>query len=431
MNPPYGREIGKFIAKAYEQSLQGTTVVCLLPARTDTTWWHKYCMQGEIRFLKGRLKFGNSKNSAPFPSAIVIFHGVKDISNIPLIEVIKGSAKILNGDCREALEIIQAESIQSVITSPPYFGLRDYGTARWEGGNPGCLHKAPGKGTKEFGNPEFNLNRPSRKATKTSDYFYRGICQDCGAIRQDQQIGLETDIEDYVNNLVEIFRKVRRVLKASGTVWLNLGDSYGSNKQLNGIPWKVALALQKDGWILRSAIIWHKGNPMPESVKDRPTKSYEMLFLLAKSESYLFNADAIRERAVTSAAEAETKWKTRREDRGKGQKEGVYNGHTSATPFGNPPNPLGRNSRDVWTINPSPYKGAHFAMMPQELVRRCLLAGSGLGDLILDPFAGAGTTGLVACNYGRDFLGIELNGEYVKMAAERLGKAGIAVDYGS
>jgi len=304
------------------------------------------------------------------------------------------NAHILTGDCREMLRTLEAGSVRTCITSPPYFGLRDYG--------------------------------------------------------HDGQIGLEQTPDDYVAELVEVFREVRRVLSDDGTLWLNLGDSYASyrdgkatpdttrgdstgtlvpkgeaknrmastfvgtgikHKDLIGIPWRVAFALQQDGWYLRSDIIWHKPNPMPESVTDRPTKSHEYLFLLTKSPRYYYDHVAVREPSVTGS------WDAMLPIGGvkhvEGNENNTYSGNTPAS------DGL-RNKRDVWTIATKPFKGAHFAVMPEALVEPCLLAGSAEGDTVLDPFTGSGTVAVVALKHRRNFVGTELNPEYVSIAEARI-----------
>jgi DNA modification methylase len=302
--------------------------------------------------------------------------------------------EILVGDCRSLLATLPAESVQACITSPPYYGLRDYGA---EG-----------------------------------------------------QIGLEFSPEEYVAELVAVFREVRRVLRPDGTLWLNLGDSYSGHppgnarpdhsgnertgtrgtqgsaaaargagipegtkpKNLLGIPWRVALALQADGWYLRADIIWHKPNAMPESVTDRPTRAHEYLFLLSKAERYHYDADVIREPHA--------------EPRDRGHGKSAFRGQAELRPRGNGQaaarsyNPLGRNRRSVWEIATVPFPGAHFATMPPRLVEPCVLAGSREGDLVLDPFAGAGTVGLVATRLRRSFVGVELNPAYAQIAKERI-----------
>jgi DNA modification methylase len=308
------------------------------------------------------------------------------------------SVRILEGDALAVLPTLGAGSVQMCVTSPPYWGLRDYGHAG--------------------------------------------------------QLGLERTPEEYVARMVAVFADVRRVLRDDGTLWLNLGDSYAGApvgsfngggfkdasaksggrdlsgvaqsgrlnklaasglkaKDLVGIPWRVAFALQADGWYLRSDIIWSKPNPMPESVTDRPTKAHEYVFLLSKSERYAYDADAIKEPATD----------TGRENGRDGRRE-----DPRARPPGSNPRTLaridfterGRNARSVWTVATQPYRGAHFATMPPELARRCILAGCPVGGTVLDPFGGAGTTGLVADRLGRDAVLVELNPEYAALARRRI-----------
>jgi DNA modification methylase len=254
-------------------------------------------------------------------------------------------------------------------------------------------------------------------------------------------LGLEPDPAAYVGHLVEVFRAVRRVLRDDGTLWLNLGDSYGGGhggnktnsakqqssagtqmeprkgcgmaKQLVGIPWRVAFALQADGWYLRSDIIWHKPNPMPESVTDRPTKAHEYLFLLTKSARYFYDADAIREKASGRASgkhtpdRATSTGDVKFQTRGGFEKVGDVEWHH-------------RNRRSVWTIASRPYSGAHFAVMPPGLVEPCIKAGSRIGDRILDPFSGAGTTGLIAKRLRRDYIGTEQSEKYAEISRRRI-----------
>lgn len=296
--------------------------------------------------------------------------------------------RIIEGDAAERLRDLPAESVQCCVTSPPYFGLRDYGYER--------------------------------------------------------QLGLEATPDEYVARLVGAFREVRRVLRGDGTVWLNLGDSYASDdkwggssggkhatalhggtgigrgrrrtglksKNLIGIPWRVAFALQADGWWLRSDIIWAKPNPMPESVTDRPTRSHEYVFLLSKSARYFYNGDAVRELdGGVPSGHGERRLDLAGE-RGLVNRHRAY--HFPWKPGG------GRNKRSVWTIASQPYPGAHFAVFPPKLIEPCILAGSREGDTVLDPFCGAGTTVLVALRHGRSFVGIELNPEYVTLAHRRI-----------
>ena len=327
-------------------------------------------------------------------------------------------SRIITGDCREVLASLPDHSVQCCITSPPYFGLRDYGI--------------------------------------------------------DGQIGLEQTPEAFVAEMVAVFREVRRVLRDDGTLWLNLGDSYAAarggspmpaetlaggvsgqgdkvakrgresaylphrnaaslglkHKDLIGIPWRVAFALQADGWYLRQDIIWHKPNPMPESVTDRCTKAHEYVFLLSKSERYHFDAAAIAEPAKNPdgfryeggyqdmMAHASAEGKTPNSNR---QHIGNARTATGAVPHFAAGHGDKRNRRSVWTVNTKPFKGAHFATFPTELVLPCVLAGCPAGGTVLDPFNGAGTTGLVALSNGRNYVGIELNPEYVEITRQRLG----------
>ena len=295
---------------------------------------------------------------------------------------------ILQGDVIKRLKDIEDNTIQCVVTSPPYWGLRDYG--------------------------------------------------------EDNQLGLEETPEEYVENMVKVFREVRRALKDDGTLWLNLGDTYSAqrwtkkgmdrtegqpmnkmrddwraiaptkksglpDKNLVGIPWRVALALQQDGWYLRQDIIWHKPNPMPESVTDRCTKSHEYIFLLTKSANYYYDAESIKEPAQN--------WGTRdRSNFRNGTKDKllIHHGLKDAN-FAE----LGRNKRSVWKINTKPYKEAHFATFPEELPTLCIKAGSRKNDIVLDPFFGSGTTGFVAQRLYRKWIGIELNPDYIKIANKR------------
>lgn len=355
---------------------------------------------------------------------------------------------IHEGDCRTVLDTLPDQSAQTCITSPPYWLMRDYGTARWEGGEPDCDHQAcPRQGK--------TGQRQDRRYTAAIPY--RDVCGKCGAARIDRQMGLEESVEQFVAELVTVFRQVWRVLRDDGTLWLNLGDSYMANpkgstgarstladsrgndrfpagvekrrsgalkrKDLIGLPWRVAFALQADGWYLRSDIIWAKPCQMPESVTDRPTRAHEYLFLLAKQRRYYYNADAIREplRPKTYT----TYGIPRRQPEGDGtplvksanwgrdvqvRKPRLRGDGESA----------GANKRDVWTVAGQPFTGAHFATFPPKLIEPCVLAGCPESGTVLDPFAGAGTTGMVALRHGRRFIGIELSPVYVAMARERI-----------
>lgn len=332
--------------------------------------------------------------------------------------------KIFNADCLEGLKNLPDESVDCCVTSPPYYGLRDYGTGQWVGGDPNCKHYRESKksdktitGHKAMG----EMDQP------VGDAIYKHVCPLCGAVREDKQVGLEETPEEYIERLVQIFREVRRVLKPEGTLWVNIGDTYygsgggrGStyhdgrtdvvqsgnkgfndmlyapvlthkrddmkNKDLIGIPWMLAFALRKDGWYLRQDIIWHKPNPMPESVADRCTKSHEYIFLLAKSPKYYFDHEAIQE---------------------------------PATGYDDEKTPI-RNKRDVWTVNVKGDPEAHFATYPTKLIKPCILAGAPSDGLVLDPFMGSGTTARVARECNRHFVGFELNPEYMKIIERKI-----------
>lgn len=352
--------------------------------------------------------------------------------------------KIYQGDCLEVLKTFEDNSIDCCVTSPPYYALRDYGV--------------------------------------------------------DGQIGLEETPEKYIERLTDVFMEVHRVLKPNGTLWLNIGDSYAGNcsvvstgrcgmgkpreridhmvfdgikpKDLIGIPWMLAFSLRNAGWYLRQDIIWHKGNPMPESVTDRCTKSHEYIFLMSKSSKYYFDYEAIQEEAnpnyisknirfggnknednddtlsqIYSGNVYEPKTKVRTQNNGYSKAGGhrdnsggvgdySKHGHTKNCQYdGQVPNTMHlkredgikdevyfvRNKRDVWCVNVKPNKEAHFATYPQELVSPCILAGCPEGGVVLDPFMGSGTTGIVANKLGRHYVGIELNPEYVEMAERRIG----------
>lgn len=356
------------------------------------------------------------------------------------------------GDCRTELDLLEEGSVQSCITSPPYWGLRDYGTATWIGGDSNCSHQRDSKLK-----PENTLtgHKNLEKMNGVGDSIYKTECPKCGAIRKDDQLGLESTPEEYVASMVDVFRAVKRVLKDDGTLWLNLGDTYcgaghkddgkdpkhkeGRNwdghkapnnkveglkpKDLIGIPWRVAFALQADGWYLRQDIIWHKPNPMPEPVKDRCTKSHEYIFLMSKSAKYYYNNDAIKERCEESNIED---YKRRNTFDNKGTGKGSYEEARPDLCRGREaymPDDFMRNKRDVWTVNTQPYKDAHFATFPTKLIEPCVLAGSQVGDTVLDPFAGSGTTGLVSVENGRNFVGVELNSDYKKLAEQRINTA--------
>lgn len=344
--------------------------------------------------------------------------------------------QILIGDALEMLRQMPDRVVQACITSPPYWGLRDYGTALWEGGDSNCDHL--------ISLVSNSLLSKKQRTNKGANYMrYDSICAKCGATSTDRQLGLEKTPEEYIAGMVAVFREVRRVLRDDGTLWLNIGDSYngypanvtqsgklsGRNqharhykepgyglldkslkpKDLVGIPWMLVFALRNDGWYLRSDIIWHKPNPMPESVTDRPTKSHEYLFMMSKSQKYYYDADAIKEPASPDTSVRDRDNTKLNNTPGRSRMGGlVTNGYEY------------RNKRTVWTIPTQSYKDAHFATFPEALVNPCILAGSKQGDLVLDPFGGSGTTGYRAKEMGRDYTLIEFNPEYAKMAERRL-----------
>ena len=295
--------------------------------------------------------------------------------------------KILFGDCRETLKTIDTKA-QMCVTSPPYYGLRNYGG-------------------------------------------------------EDKQIGMEQTPEEYIEQLVDVFRSVRDVLTDDGTLWLNIGDTYYNyrsdgnypkqtvsrtkqdlpdfspvrgnklhnlkSKDLIGIPWMLAFALRADGWWLRQDIIWNKPNPMPESVKDRCTKSHEYIFLLSKSKNYYYDNEAIKEPVKQD-------WGTRDRTKGKYHNEGTglqpHSGLTKSYTT--------KNKRSVWTVTNKPYKGAHFACFPPDLIEPCILAGSEENDIVLDPFMGSGTTAMVAKKHNRNYIGCELHEDYASLQTDRI-----------
>lgn len=365
------------------------------------------------------------------------------------------------GDCREILPRMASDGVrvQTCVTSPPYYGLRDYGTASWDGGDVECDHQRTLGGTKSstLNNYDNGLSEETI-ADKVLHYgraSYRDTCGKCGARRVDQQLGLEQTPDEYVDQLVQVFRAVRDLLADDGTLWLNLGDSYANDgkwggasggkhvdalhgntgigrsrkftglkpKDLIGIPWRVAFALRDDGWYLRSDIVWAKPNPMPESVADRPTKAHEYLFLLAKSEHYFYDAASMQEPCESGPSDVRKMQESRERIGGKHKTlDDSFNKASAATNIGRKRSvgsPTGRNRRTVWTIATTPFTGAHFATFPRKLIEPCIVAGSRPGDVVLDPFAGSGTTRRVAIDLGRHYVGCELNAAYAELDRER------------
>jgi DNA modification methylase len=299
--------------------------------------------------------------------------------------------KILHGNCLDTLKDLEDQSINTCITSPPFFGLRDYGTAEWEGGDENCDHKIG----RETRGGLSDMQKTSKGSFDDEAIKNNQPCPKCGAVRKDSQLGLEETPEEFVENLVKVFREVKRVLRDDGNVWLNLGDSYSSGgrttttnqslrgdkeygvtrpkpskgikpKDLIGIPWRVAFALQADGWYLRQDIIWQKPAPMPESVKDRCTKAHEYIFLLSKNKKYYYDNEAIKEDAKYPQGPNSPK------SIKKGKGEFGMDTRGGLSKIGSNPK---RNKRSVWTIQTRPFKGAHFATFPKDLIKPCVLAG--------------------------------------------------------
>lgn len=300
-----------------------------------------------------------------------------------------GTVTLFHGNAEKVATGLEPGSARTIVTSPPYFGLRDYGEA--------------------------------------------------------EQIGAEDTLAEYVTRLVRVFAALREVLADDGTLWLNLGDSYAGRanagpaytgnhygfakgsqvpprrnstreapyKNLLGVPWRVALALQDDGWVLRSDIIWEKPNAMPESVADRPTNAHEYLFLFSKGPRYYYDSDAIAEPHVSATRAGTREREADRSHLPAAQKGDPTKGRPrGAAGFGK----AGKNKRSVWKVPTVPFPGTHFAVYPPELIRPCILAGSARGDLVLDPFSGSGTTGLVATQEGRRYAGIDLNRDYLDLS---------------
>lgn len=444
--------------------------------------------------------------------------------------------QLLCGDAETQLRTLPDNSINCIVTSIPYYGLRDYGTGRWEGGRAECKHVREKRGTQS------TIDGGAYQSREVQ----RGTCKLCGAQRVDEQIGLEETPDQYVARITAVFAVARQKLAPDGTLWLNVGDSYAHStantdsfrrkreevgqgvvkkhgvktRDLIGIPWMIAFALRAEGWYLRSEIIWEKPNPMPESVRNRPTNAHEKVFLLTKSRRYHYDADAIaeplaetsvarlaqdvaqqagstrghggtrtmkavgggriqlqrahelaREKGLTQAhidairaCGITDTGKARQTQTGAGQNSeqvqqlaaeakqalgGYYrefltgksaSGNLERKPCPDAPDTHdgaaagnipwtdtsgtrnARNARNVWRIATQPYAEAHFAVMPPALARRCILAGSRVGDVVCDPFNGSGTTGQEALLHGRRYIGIDLNPDYLKLTGKRLSK---------
>jgi len=387
-----------------------------------------------------------------------------------MLELNKILNTVLCGDTLNVLKTFPDNTFNCCMTSPPYYGLRDYGTATWEGGDSNCNHQI-GRNTRGGLTEKQFSNKSSfdDEAIKTGQ-----LCPKCGAKRIDKQIGLEETPELYIEKLVEIFREVKKVLRKDGTLWIVIGDTYWSSggasrhhgytdpkykngrkieyfepqcyphklikrKDLIGIPWMLAFALRADGWWLRSDIIWNK-NAMPEAVKDRPTKSHEYIFLLSKSAKYYYDYKSILEVATGYDGRKDTFFKGSKKYKdsgytfhGRGYERwpnkitgNTGDGHSGYFDAEEKPrfytvnNIPARNKRSVWNVNTESYSGAHFAIFPQRLIWPCIKAGCPEGGIILDPFAGTNTTGIVARKQNKNFISIELNPDYIKLAEQRM-----------
>jgi DNA modification methylase len=375
--------------------------------------------------------------------------------------------KVIQGDCLSVLKTFEDESIDMVMTSPPYWALRDYGTATWEGGDENCNHKK---------NPEPLSKKALSKSTigaasSTGHALegYKNICGKCGAKRIDKQIGLEPTFQEYINKLCDIFDEIKRVLKKEGSCWVNLGDTYASapvsgkqggfqgevtrdnpvisnvkkpktnlpEKSLLQIPSRFAIEMTNRGWILRNEIIWHKPNCMPSSVEDRFTVDFEKLFFFVKNKKYWFETQY-----EPMVENSDAKYRARiRANKKYNSKEPYKNNTPYATnkinsdvrlsagenanrAFGDNKSlekmlDKGRNKRTVWKITTQPYPEAHFAVYPPKLCETPIKAGCPKEGVVLDPFFGSGTTGAVARSIDRNWIGIELNPEYIKLAEDR------------
>ena len=380
---------------------------------------------------------------------------------------------LYNMDVLDALKLMEPASVDCIVTSPPYWGLRDYGTGSWKGGHPDCEHKPAN-------NPGPNASVGNTKK-KIGRQPFRDVCGICGAVREDLQIGLEPHPRDWIAKMVEVSRGLKLVLKPGGSYWLNVGDTYcgsasgssrdetavggGTNKlkefkkqgrisqpkfkdlwlqpkQKMLMPHRLAIALQDDGWILRNDIVWHKPSHMPCSVRDRLTNSFEFVFHFVKARKYFYDLDAIREKHKTEfmpfnlrVREAKVgrlekkfgnQYSATDEEKLQYDTDGVrieYKGKRASSEYQSAVkawNPGGKNPGDFWAINPKPYPEAHFACFPPALVEKPLKATCPKDGIVLDPFVGSGTTLLVAQKLGLNGIGIELNPDYIPLIKKRL-----------
>lgn len=381
---------------------------------------------------------------------------------------------VYNEDCLEGLKKLPDNSVDCCVTSPPYYALRDYGTGHWEGGSVECKHESATRKSRFDYSMEKSKKRSTSRGTDVT--LHEKVCPDCGAVYVDNQIGLEETPQAYIDRLTEVFMEVYRVLKPEGTLWVNIGDSYVTkpksnydgkgkglndksygtgdttlgykeqadrykimldtykNKDLIGIPWMLAFNLRSKGWYLRQDIIWHKPNPMPESVTDRCVKSHEYVFLFSKSRKYYFDYEQIQEKATTNENRPHGIVRNRLFDynskqnnypeaylhrRTQNQGYAKAGGHRDCS-GGFSPNSVVRNKRDVWSVPTKPDTVAHFATYPEELIRPCILAGCPMGGVVLDPFMGSGTTARCARRWNRHFIGFELNPDYIKIINKKI-----------
>lgn len=369
---------------------------------------------------------------------------------------------LINADSLDGLKMLDDNSVDFCITSPPYWAIRDYGTAQWSGGDLSCDHVKNPAATNVFGNPKFNKGRPSREAIKTPGYYYDDICGKCGAIKEDYQLGQEPNVKDYITRLSDIFDGVSRVLKPDGTLWVVINDTWFSStkgtggkksfqpgskgsffksgkyessvlpKSLVNVPHRLAIEMtDSHDWIHRSTVCWHKNNVMPSSVKDRFTRDFEYVLIFSKNKDYYFKqllepytAPMNRWGGDKLKADGKSEW-----DGGTGQE--TYRERDMR------PNKEGRNMRSVWdlqedfdfgsednaiwNINNRSVKGlGHYAVYPEELVRKAIEFGCPEGGVVLDPFMGSGTTGRVARSMGRKWVGVELNKDYCSNSVKRI-----------
>jgi len=351
--------------------------------------------------------------------------------------------KFIQGNCFNKILELEDNSIDCVISSPPYFGLRDYGTSTWKGGNVNCNHTI----THYNDTLKPHVNRPFRGN--------RDYCLHCNAERIDEQFGLENTYQDYIASTVKLFETFKSKLKDQATIWWNVGDSYHNYRPTNNkeklykhpaypkqsisntrqdlpteslkrnqryeeikekdlmmIPNRAAIALQEAGWYIRSEIVWHKPNPMPESVRDRPTSCHEKIWLITKNKKYYYDSEVIKEPCKTFDTNVRDRDTTKLNNTpGRSKMGGLKKNNYTM-----------KNKRNVWTVTTKPLRDAHFATFPMDLIEPCVLAGCPEGGTILDPFGGAGTTGLVARKHNRNSILIELNPKYIEIAKSRITK---------